>query len=114
MMYTGWGFGWLWGIGFLVLVVAGVILIVWLVASPGRSQRQPPPAWPTPPPAPARPDPLDILRERFARGEISLEEFETAKRALGYPSSAAPQPGGWQPPGAPPAEGPPPGGPSPS
>jgi hypothetical protein len=37
-------------------------------------------------------EPLDILRERFARGDITLDEFETAKRALGYPSSLTPPP----------------------
>ena len=53
---------------------------------------------PPPPPSPglyaaspsARPEPLDILRERLARGEITVDEFETAKRALGYPSSPPP------------------------
>jgi putative membrane protein len=28
-------------------------------------------------------DPLDILERRFARGEISREEFEQARQALG-------------------------------
>ena len=28
--------------------------------------------------------PLDILRKRYVRGEISAEEFEQAKRILGY------------------------------
>ena len=29
-------------------------------------------------------DSAKLLRERFARGEITAEEFETAKRVLGY------------------------------
>jgi hypothetical protein len=37
-----------------------------------------------------RPEPLEILGERFARGDIILDESETAKRALGYPSSPTP------------------------
>jgi uncharacterized membrane protein len=32
---------------------------------------------------PSRPTPNDILRERFARGEISEQEFEQAKKVLG-------------------------------
>ncbi|HFA60287.1 MAG TPA: SHOCT domain-containing protein, partial [Rhodospirillales bacterium] len=31
----------------------------------------------------ARPDPLDILKERLARGEITPEEYEERKRVLG-------------------------------
>jgi uncharacterized membrane protein len=47
-----------------------------------------------PPLTQRRSEPLEILRERFARSEISLDEVETAKRALGYPSSpTAPPPG---------------------
>ncbi len=91
-MAYGW-VGWLVGTVLLALIVG---LVVWLVV--GRSHvPPPPPAWPTQTP---RPEPLDILRERFARGEITLEEFETAKRALGYPPGA--------PPPSSPVQGPPP------
>ena len=91
----GW-FGWLMGTILLALIVG---LVVWLVTARSHPPQGQAPMWPTQPP---RPDPLDILRERFARGEITLEEFETAKRALGYPSGAPPQ----QPPAAgPPAAG---------
>lgn len=30
-----------------------------------------------------RPQPLDLFRKRFARGEIRTEQFEEAKRTLG-------------------------------
>lgn len=90
--YDGFGgFGGLWAIGGLILFAAIVGLVVWAVivlARPGdRGQQRPPfvpPMGPPVAPPPARPDPLDILRERFARGEITQEEFETAKRVLGY------------------------------
>lgn len=97
MIVPGWV--WLWPLGFFLMIGAGVVLIVWLAANAGRSNRQPPPAWPGPPPSPPRPEPLDILRERFARGEINVEEFETAKRALGYPSGPLAPPGPPAPPG---------------
>lgn len=59
-----WGWGWLW----MILFWAGVIvLIVWAV---GRS-------------AGSRDDrALDILKERFARGEIDRDEFEARRREL--------------------------------
>jgi len=67
-----WG---VWGVGMMLimllfwgLVIAGIVLgIRWLVGQ-GRS---------------SRPDPaLDILRQRYARGEIGKEEFEAKKREL--------------------------------
>lgn len=79
----GWGGGWyamifgpLFMILFLgVLVALAVVLARWL-GSP----------WPgTYPPhqLPSSRTPLDILKERFARGEIDKAEFEDRRRVLG-------------------------------
>lgn len=71
MIGFDWGMGlggWLWMILGVVLLVA----IVWAVvaAIPGRDR-------------PAADDSAQILRARFARGEISQEEYEQARRLLG-------------------------------
>ncbi|MFU8887203.1 MAG: SHOCT domain-containing protein [Trueperaceae bacterium] len=74
---NGWGmmgpFGW---IGSLLLLVLVVLAIVWLWRAldlgrgPGRG-------------GPAGSDQaMSIARERYARGEISTEEFERIKREL--------------------------------
>ena len=84
-MYHGvWfplGGGWLIGLlvfaGFIVLIVAG---LAWLL-------RRDAPRYggaPVPPPPTARPDAaLQILRERFARGEIDEAQYVAASRVLG-------------------------------
>ena len=83
-------------VAFLVLVLVGVV--VYFVSREVTLRRlaqrpAPPPALgPAAAPTPARVEPLDILRERFARGEISLDEFGAAQRALGYPGSPTPPP----------------------
>ena len=75
-----WGdYGWGWGMGFgmiivvlfWVLVILGIVVLVkWIAAgSSGASQ----------PPAKSA---LDILKERYARGEIGRDEFEQKKRDL--------------------------------
>jgi putative membrane protein len=92
-------FGLMWPLGgllFLVLVIVLVVLAVRYftrVNPPGHGPWTGPQT-PLPPVPPVRPEPLDILRERFARGDITLDEFETAKRALGYSSSPTPPPPG--------------------
>ena len=77
--FGGWDMGlagWLWVIGGLAFVIGLVVLIVWAVTNVGRraddSIR------------PAEKTPLDILRERYARGEITADEFAEARRILGY------------------------------
>jgi len=69
-MMDGWGMatgGWL-----LMLAWIGALLImVWLIVDGGRGRR--------------REDPSDLLRARFARGEISEEEFRHARDILDEP-----------------------------
>jgi putative membrane protein len=68
-MWSAWGFG----VMFMMLVFWGLIIvglvlgIRWLV-SQGRESRSD--------------TALDILRQRYARGEIDKEEFEARKRDL--------------------------------
>ncbi|MBI3747721.1 MAG: SHOCT domain-containing protein [Chloroflexi bacterium] len=99
----GWypfGGGWLIG---LLVFGAFVVLMAWGIAwilrhdSPRYGAPPPPPSAVYPP---ARTDTaLQILRERFARGEISEAEYVTASRVLGAPEP--PKPGTGQPPGPP-------------
>lgn len=67
-----WG---LWGIGmmlmmflFWVLVVVGLVVAIRWLVSKGKTPRSN--------------SALDILRERYARGEINKEEFEAKKKDL--------------------------------
>ena len=71
--YGGWGMGF--GIVFMLLfwglvIFAIAALIRWLMtqSSPGRSSRDK--------------SPLEIVQERYARGEIDREEYEQKKRDL--------------------------------
>jgi putative membrane protein len=75
-----YGYGWVGGgfwllIGFLLLI-ALVVLVVWAVMHLSRTGR-------AAMHDPSRPTPNDILRERFARGEMTAQEFEDAKKVLG-------------------------------
>ncbi|MGH7416585.1 MAG: SHOCT domain-containing protein [Candidatus Rokuibacteriota bacterium] len=65
-------FNFLLGLGLLTLVVVGVIFAVrWLAR-----------AWGEPPRDRSRDDALEIVRTRYARGEISHEEFDRLRREL--------------------------------
>lgn len=76
-----WDYGWGWGmmifgpvmmIGVIVaIVVVAVLMVRWLGEAPrGRATGA------------GQPTPLDMLKERFARGEIDKQEFEERKRLL--------------------------------
>ena len=69
-------FGPLFMILFLAMLIAATVLLVrWLGGSwPGSMAVHHP--------LPGR-TPLDILKERFARGEIDKDEFEERRRVLG-------------------------------
>ena len=65
---------------FVVLVLVLIVLAIrWLL----RSERSPGPPSESPSASPPGPDPLAILRERYARGEIDDEEFERRRKTLG-------------------------------
>ncbi|WP_296326516.1 SHOCT domain-containing protein [Reyranella sp.] len=78
MMWGGGWYGMIFGPLVMILVLAviiavAVLLVRWLGGPwPGSAWHQ----------APGR-TPLDILKERFARGEIDKQEFEERRRVLG-------------------------------
>ena len=72
MMYGPYGVWMFLQFFFWILVIAGIVLlIVWLVRHPGRYER-----------GIGEESPLDVLRKRYARGEISKEEFDRMKKDL--------------------------------
>lgn len=74
MMYGQYGGGmWMFfQLLFWILVVVGIVLlIVWLVRQPGRYER-----------GRGEESALDILKKRYARGEINKEEYERMKKDL--------------------------------
>ncbi len=76
MMNWGYGMGWGWSIimmAFWIAVIVGVIcLIRWVVLSTDRKSG-----------SKSEDSAMDILRNRYARGEINKEEFEEKKKDLG-------------------------------
>ena len=71
-MPIGMSWGWLFGGLWMVIFCGGLIaLIVWGITKlSGRGSSTP------------RHDSLDIARQRYAKGEITREEFEQLKRDL--------------------------------
>jgi len=68
MMSGAWGMtigGWIW----MAVWVVALIVMVWLLVSAGNQR-------------PKGDDPIEILRSRFARGEMSEEEFRHARDIL--------------------------------
>ncbi|HEX6268298.1 MAG TPA: SHOCT domain-containing protein [Burkholderiales bacterium] len=81
MMWNGFdGMGWGWiGLGmvhmllFWVLVILGIVVLVrWLAGGPRED-------WPRG----DAPRALDILKARYAKGELTREQFEQMKRDIG-------------------------------
>ncbi len=75
MTGAGWAMGlggWLWMLLALAAGIAIVVALVWLVtaALPGRQRS-------------TTEEAVQILKARFARGDISEQEYEQARRLLG-------------------------------
>lgn len=77
-MMGGYGFGYgMGGIGMIlwvVILIAVVVAIVWLVRSFATPSHPPPPA--------RRSSGLDVLEERYAKGEINRDEYLEKKRDI--------------------------------
>jgi putative membrane protein len=66
----GMGFGWIFMILFWALVIFGVVALAKWIFPTGTSARG------------AGKPPLDILKERYARGEITRDQYEQMRRDL--------------------------------
>ena len=103
MYRVGWypfAGGWLIG---LLLFAVFVVLVAWGIAWILRRDSHRYVAPPPPSAVPPRSDPaLQILRERFARGEISEADYLAASRVLGAPEPSSSS-GTGGPPAPPPA-----------
>jgi putative membrane protein len=76
----------------LLALIAGVAVLIWLLA---RGSRPAVAGVTTPvgapvPPGPGRPTPEEILDERLARGEIDLDTYRATREELGRRHPAPP------------------------
>jgi putative membrane protein len=67
----GWGGGFFMIIIWVLVIVGIVLLVKWLMASAGKGEG-----------ASAKESPTEILKRRYAAGEIGKEEFEEKKKDL--------------------------------
>ncbi|MCJ7769342.1 MAG: SHOCT domain-containing protein [Dehalococcoidales bacterium] len=68
------GMSWWWGFSLFFMLIFGtgfIVLIFWAIKKMGKGDD-----------STTRSGPLDITRERYAKGEISKEEFEQIKKDL--------------------------------
>jgi putative membrane protein len=70
-MDYGWGmgFGWIFMVLFWALIIMGIVFLIKLVSGGSKAGKKEETA-------------LDILKKRYAKGEIGREEFEEKKKDL--------------------------------
>jgi len=75
-MMGGWGMGWFGGIfmiAFWILILVGLIFLIrWLIQSNSRTRAI----------GNGESRAVDILKERYARGEIDKDEFDSKRKDL--------------------------------
>lgn len=69
MMWNWWGMGWIFMIVFWGLLIVSLIFLIRYLVGSTRASR-------------GEESALDILKKRYARGEINKEEFEQKKKDL--------------------------------
>jgi putative membrane protein len=69
MMWGWWGIGWIFMLIFWALVIVGIIFLIKYLSRTNKYVK-------------AEESALEILKKRYARGEINKEEFEQKKRDL--------------------------------
>jgi putative membrane protein len=67
-----WGMGWMMGIGIIIFWILVIIVVVYLIRYLSRGQTR----------SEKEETALDILKKRYAGGEIAKEEFDRTKRDL--------------------------------
>ena len=78
MWHSGWGWGGMIFGGGLLMAAFWIVVIALVVLLVRRVGGSAPPHHPDQ----ARPTALDVLRERYARGEIDKEEYEERRKTL--------------------------------
>jgi putative membrane protein len=75
-MMGGWGMGWfgmIFMVVFWILILVGLVFVIkWLMQATGRGKSS----------QAGSSGAIDILKERYARGEIDKAEYETKKKDL--------------------------------
>lgn len=74
-MGMGWGFPFM-GLFFLIFFIIGIVTVIKLIFSSNDDQIN------TPSQTKEIDRPIDILKQRYARGEIDQQTFEQMKREL--------------------------------